>query len=90
VNPEPRIGGTKAFRPRFHQQFNEKMEPKMADRETIIDPGGGGSAGLIAGIVVVVVLVLGFLWFLNNNGGGSGTVDVDVPAVTVDVQPDGQ
>ena len=37
-----------------------------------------------------VVVVLGVLWFLNNNGGSSGTVDVDVPAVSVDVTPDGQ
>ena len=61
----------------------------MADRETIIETGGG-SAGLIAGVIFAVVVVLGILWFVNNNGGGSGTVDVDVPAVSVDVKPDGQ
>lgn len=62
----------------------------MADRETIIETGGGSGPAMIAGILLVVVLVLGFLWFVNNNGGGSGTVDVDVPAVNVDVVPDGQ
>ncbi|MDB5542656.1 MAG: hypothetical protein JWQ89_4383 [Devosia sp.] len=61
----------------------------MADRETIIDNRGSG-VGIIAGIVLVAVLVIGFFVFFNNNGGGSRTVDVDVPAVTVDVKPDGQ
>jgi hypothetical protein len=65
-------------------------EPEMADRETIIETGGGGaSAGIIAGIIIVAVVVVAFFLFFNN-GGGSGTVDVDVPAVTVDVAPDGQ
>jgi hypothetical protein len=64
-------------------------EIKMADRETIIDTGGGGGAGaIIAGILIVAVLVIAFFVFFNN--GGSRTVDVDVPAVTVDVAPDGQ
>lgn len=62
------------------------------DHETVIvDNGGGSSAGIIAGIVVVVVLVLGFLWFFNGSKqGAGGTIDVDVPAVSVNVQPDGQ
>jgi hypothetical protein len=69
----------------------QRGEPKMADRETIIETDGGGSSvALIAGIVFAVVVVLGILWYLNNSGGGSGTVDVDVPAVSVDVTPDGQ
>ena len=63
----------------------------MADRETIIETRSGGSAiGVIAGIAFVLLVVFGVLLFLNNNGGGSGTVDVDVPAVNVDVVPDGQ
>ena len=62
----------------------------MADRETIIETGGGSGIAMIAGIIFAVVVVLGVLWFLNNNGGSSGTVDVDVPAVSVDVKPDGQ
>jgi hypothetical protein len=62
----------------------------MADRETIIETGGGNSMGFIAGIVIVALVVIGFFLFVNNNGGGSRTVDVDVPAVTVDVTPDGQ
>jgi hypothetical protein len=62
----------------------------MADRETIIETGSGSGVGMIAGIVFVVAVVLGLLWFLSNQGGGSRTVDIDVPAVSVDVKPDGQ
>jgi hypothetical protein len=62
---------------------------QMADRETIVTTGGG-SAGLIAGIVIVAVLVIAFFVFFNNGNAGSGTVDIDVPAVSVDVVPDGQ
>lgn len=47
----------------------------------------GGSSGVIAGIVMVALLVLAFFLFFNWNGG---TVDVDVPAVSVDVNTDGQ
>jgi hypothetical protein len=83
-----KASGTKRAVPPFWAHLFSK-EPKMADRETIIETGGGSGAGIIGGIVVVALLVLGFFLFVNNNGGG-GTVDVDVPAVTVDVQPDGQ
>ena len=63
----------------------------MADRETIIDNRGGGmGAGVIVGILVAVALVIGVVWYMNNSGGGTRTVDVDVPAVSVDVVPDGQ
>lgn len=62
----------------------------MADRETIIETRGGSGAGIIAGIVIVALLVVAFLVFFNNGTGGSGSVDVDVPAVNVDVVPDGQ
>ena len=59
---------------------------------TIIDNGGGGgggATGIIAGILVVAVVVIGYLVFVGNHGG-SGTVDIDVPKVNVNVVPDGQ
>lgn len=62
----------------------------MVERETTIVETGNSGAGIIAGVVFAAIVVLGVLWFINNNGGGSGTVDVDVPAVSVDVVPDGQ
>jgi hypothetical protein len=80
--------GTNGLTSRFGSA-NRGMEPNMADRETIIETRSG-SGGIIAGVVIVAALVIGFFLFVNNNGGGSRTVDVDVPAVTVDVQPDGQ
>lgn len=61
------------------------------DRETVIvDRGGGSGAAVIGGIVVVLLLVVGYFVFFNGQSGGSGTVDIDVPAVSVDVAPDGQ
>ena len=62
------------------------------DRETVIvDRRGPGAGGLIVGIVVALaVIAIAYLVFFNNNGGGGGTLDVDVPAVSVDVAPDGQ
>ena len=64
----------------------------MADRETIIETGDGGAAGIVAGLLLVVLVVVALLFYfgMNRNGGGSQTFDIDVPAVTVDVQPDGQ
>ncbi|WP_157959746.1 hypothetical protein [Devosia submarina] len=64
------------------------------DRETVIvDRGSRSSAGsIIIGLVVAfALLAIAYLVFFNNDGGGSsGTLDVDVPAVSVDVAPDGQ
>lgn len=62
----------------------------MADRETIIETGDGGAAGIVAGLLIVALLVVGFFFFFSNNRSGSQTIDIDVPAVTVDVKPDGQ
>ena len=58
---------------------------------TIIDNGGGGGGGVIAGVLGAVLVVILLFLFLSGNlnfGGGSRTVDIDVPAITV--QPDGQ
>lgn len=60
------------------------------DRETVIvDRGGSGGGAIIAIVVVVALLAIGYLVFFNGEPSG-GTVDVDVPAVSVDVVPDGQ
>ncbi len=63
----------------------------MADRETIIETGDGGAAGIIAGLMFVAMVVVGlFIFFGMNNNSASQTIDLDVPAVTVNVTPDGQ
>lgn len=60
------------------------------ERETIVtDTGGGG--GVVAAVIAALLLVVFLVWAVNgglNFGSGGGTVDVDVPAVTV--TPDGQ
>ncbi|SMQ70250.1 hypothetical protein SAMN06295905_1849 [Devosia lucknowensis] len=61
-----------------------------SDRETVILDRGGSGAGIVVGIIVAVaILAIGYLVFFNGAPTG-GTVDVDVPAVSVDVVPDGQ
>jgi hypothetical protein len=61
------------------------------DRETVIVERDGSGAGMLVGIVLVVALIaIGYLVFFNGDGSGGGTVDIDVPAVSVDVAPDGQ
>ncbi len=64
----------------------------MADRETIIETGDGGAAGIVAGLLVVALIVVGFFFYFGTMrpGGGAQTFDIDVPAVTVKVTPDGQ
>ena len=62
----------------------------MVDRETIIETGDGGAAGIVAGLLVVALLVVGFFFYSGINKSGSQSIDIDVPAITVDVTPDGQ
>lgn len=62
----------------------------MVDRETIIETGDGGAAGIVAGLSIVALIVVGFFFYFGTNNSGSQTIDLDVPAVTVDVTPDGQ
>jgi uncharacterized membrane protein len=67
--------------------------PPERERETVVvtnNDGGGGPGALIAGVIVAALVVIGVIYFLNVNQGSGGTVDVDVPAVEVDVVPDGQ
>jgi len=63
-----------------------KDQEKMADRETIIETGGGTGSGaatglIIAALIVVLLIAGGFLVF--NHGGSSGSVTLNVPKVTV-------
>lgn len=57
----------------------------MADRETIIDTGGGdGGAGvgvIVAVLIVVLLIAGGFLVF--SHSGNSSAVTLNVPKVTV-------
>ena len=89
MNRKPTIPGTRGGTDRL--LANEPaMESKNGSQEHethIVD--AGGSPGVIAGIVIVALLVLASLLLLNWNGD-SRTVDIDVPAVTVDEHPDGQ
>ena len=62
----------------------------MADRETIIETGDGGAAGIVAGLLIVALVVVGLFFFLGVNNSGRPTIDIDVPAVTANVTPDGQ
>jgi hypothetical protein len=62
----------------------------MVDRETIIETGDGGAAGIVAGLLIVALIVVGLFFFFGMNNSGRQTIDLDVPAVTVDVTPDGQ
>jgi hypothetical protein len=63
----------------------------MVERETVVVDRGSNPMAVVAGILfVVALLVVGYLVFFNGNAGGGGTVDIDVPAVSVDVAPDGQ
>jgi hypothetical protein len=62
----------------------------MADRE-YIQTDDGGAAGIAIGLLVVVAAVIAMFFFFGmNSSGGGRTIDIDIPAVTVDVQPDGQ
>lgn len=62
----------------------------MVDRETIIETGDGGAAGIIAGVLLVAIIAVGAFFFLTTNTNRGQTIDIDVPAVSVDVVPDGQ
>ncbi|WP_417309992.1 hypothetical protein [Devosia sp.] len=63
----------------------------MAEREVVVERSGPSALAIIGGIVVVLAIIAAIYFFMmNGNSGGSGTVDVDVPAVSVDVTPDGQ
>lgn len=90
--PEPRRRGARFPAAQdAHLHKARKMAPR--DTETVIvdgGRGGGSAAGLIAGIVIALLVIGGLIWYFNGHAGTGGTVDVDVPAVSINVTPDGQ
>ena len=62
----------------------------MAGRETYIETGDGGAAGIVAGMLIVALVVIGLFFFFSVNNSGRPTIDLDVPGVTVNVTPDRQ
>lgn len=59
------------------------------ERTVVVERSSGGGAFAAIGIILAlfVAIVLAYL-VLSQSGGG--TLDIDVPAVSVDVVPDGQ
>ncbi|GHA16618.1 hypothetical protein GCM10007989_09600 [Devosia pacifica] len=64
----------------------------MADRETVIVERKTNPLAIVAGIVLVVAvaLIAYLIFFGEGNENVGGTADVDVPAVSVEVVPDGE
>lgn len=62
----------------------------MADRETIIETGDGGAAAAIAGLLVGAIIVVALFFFYGANAEHGKTINIDVPALTIDVAPDGK
>jgi hypothetical protein len=64
-----------------------KEPNEMADRETIIDTGGGdGGSGILIAIAVLVVVAIAayFLFFNRPVGSPAGsTVTIEAPDITV-------
>ena len=56
----------------------------MADRETIIDVGGGdgGATGIVIAAIIVALLVAGGFLVFSHTGDRS-SVTLDIPKVTV-------
>jgi hypothetical protein len=60
----------------------------MAYRHTIDATGDGGAAAIVASLLVVALIVVGFFFYFGSTyADGSQTIDIDVPAMTVDVTP---
>lgn len=56
----------------------------MVNRE-IYDPGDGGAAAIVAGLLVVVAVVVGVFFLIGINSAQSRQIDLDVRPVTVHV-----
>jgi hypothetical protein len=62
----------------------------MPVRETVIVEAGVNPMSVVAGILFAVSMVfVGYLVFFGSDGN-RGTATLDVPAISVDVVPDGR
>ncbi len=63
----------------------ETIVERPARNDTVVVDGGGGNPfGIIGGIIAAVVAVLLILWLVNGGiSGDGGSVNVDLPEVTV-------
>jgi hypothetical protein len=58
----------------------------MADKEVhVTNSGGGGSVGVIAGVLIVAFVAIGLIFFFGMSETGKKTVDVNVEAPKVDL-----
>ncbi len=62
----------------------------LNERETVIVDRRRSPWGIIVAILAALALIAIIYMLFFNGQSGSGTMDVDVPAVSVEVQPDGQ
>ena len=62
----------------------ETIIERPAREETVV-VGRGSPFGIIGAIVAALVVLLVVLWLVNGgmSGGGGGSVNVDLPEVTV-------
>ena len=59
----------------------------MVDRETIIETGDGGAAGIVAGLLIVALLVVGFFFFFGIGGPSANVIDLDARPAAVGSAP---
>lgn len=62
----------------------ETIIEQPARNDTVVVGGGDSSFAIIGGIVGALVVVALIIWAVNGGiSGGNGTVNVDLPEVTV-------
>ena len=59
----------------------------MAERETEFETGDGGAAGIVAGLLIVALVVVGLFFFSGLNNTARQTIDLDLPAATLNIAP---
>ncbi|MAS03498.1 MAG: hypothetical protein CL534_02185 [Ahrensia sp.] len=62
----------------------ETVVERPVERETVVTSGGGGSAGIVGGIIAAVLVVGVLFWIFGGSiTGGDKSVSIEVPDVTV-------